>query len=252
MKLNFKTFGEGDPVIILHGLFGMLDNWQTFAKKLAPHGYQVYIVDQRNHGRSPHSEDFDYSLTASDLADFISDQGIEQAHIVGHSMGGKTAIQFAYDYPELTMSLTAIDIAPRAYQPGHLEIFDAILSMDLSIVSSRKDADEQLSEKISDPGIRMFLLKNLARSSDGFAWRANFPVLYAQYSSIIGPVEVAMANNIPTLFVRGTKSNYITEDDIKMIRNLYTQVTIADISAGHWIHAERPEELLTALLDFLK
>ena len=160
MELNHKTFGAGDPIIILHGLFGTLDNWQTVAKKLAEH-FMVYIVDQRNHGRSAHVEGQNYKLMAEDLADFMEENWMHNAHIIGHSMGGKTAMQFAADYPDMLNKLVVVDIAPKAYEGGHQTIFDALLSVNMEKVQTRKEVEEQLSKYIDDAGVRLFLMKNL-------------------------------------------------------------------------------------------
>ena len=157
MHLNFKEFGQGDPVIILHGLFGTLDNWQTIAKQLAEN-HTVYIVDQRNHGRSPHTDDHDYLCMAEDLRQFMEANWIFKAHIIGHSMGGKTAMQFAFDFPDMVDKLVVVDISPKAYPGSHHHIFDALLSLDLKNIDGRNDADIHLAQTIDDPGVRLFLI----------------------------------------------------------------------------------------------
>ncbi len=250
MKLNYKVFGEGPPVVILHGLFGMLDNWQSFAKKLARQ-HRVYIVDQRNHGRSPHSDTFSYSLLANDLKIFVDSHNITKADFIGHSMGGKSVMQFAHDFPELCKTISIIDIAPADYSPGHLSIFDAVLNLPLSDISNRKEADAILSNTINDWGVRQFLLKNLTRSSEGFAWKANFNSLYDNYSEIIKANEFDKEISVPTLFVRGTKSNYITKEHEELIAEMFNEFRIVEIIAGHWIHAEAQEELLSTINNYI-
>ena len=147
MELNYKEFGQGDPILILHGLFGTLDNWQTIAKQLATN-YSVFIIDQRNHGRSPHMDELDYPLMAEDLYQFMETHWIYKAYIIGHSMGGKTAMQFALNYPDMVEKLVVVDIAPKTYEAGHQTIFEALFSLDLEKIESRKEADEVLQKKI--------------------------------------------------------------------------------------------------------
>lgn len=252
MELNYRSFGEGYPVIILHGLFGSLDNWQTFAKKLAVN-FQVYILDQRNHGRSPHAQDFNYEVLAEDLQLFMQDRWIYEAHIIGHSLGGKTAMQFALQYPDYVNRLLILDIAPRAYSAGHQAIFDALLSVDTSRIGSRKLIDDYLKEKIKEHGVRQFLLKNLKRTKAGeFEWKMNLPVLYRNYPQILEALESEEAFEKPVLFVRGGRSNYIKNEDLSLIKTFFPQAELASIeSAGHWIHADAPEELLKLVNAFL-
>ena len=251
MNLNFKVFGAGEPVIILHGLFGMLDNWQTFAKALSS-SHQVYIIDQRNHGKSLHSEEFSYPLIASDVATFLKSQHITAAHIIGHSMGGKTAMQFAHDYPQQALSLQVIDIAPIEYMASHLGIFNAIQSIDLDQLTNRKEADLRLSEKISAVAIRQFLLKNLSRTSEGFSWKANFSSLYKNYHNILGPLDLTHPIKLSSTFIYSTSSGYLEEKDIPYIQEYFPKATFVPLDAGHWIHAEKPNELLTIIGDTLK
>ena len=252
MELNFKTLGQGEPVIILHGLFGMLDNWQTIGKQLAEH-HTVYLVDQRNHGRSPHLPDFDYSLLAEDLRQFMEAQWIHRAHIVGHSMGGKTAMQFALDNPDMVDKLVVVDIAPIAYKGGHQKIFEALFSVDLDHLEDRKQATQKLSEKIDEPGVRQFLLKNLSRKKEGgYRWKMNLESLYKNYQQILGPLEAYAPYEDPVLFIRGAQSNYIedaTKEDIEALFPAYQLETIPD--AGHWVHADSPKALLSLLTNYL-
>ena len=166
MQLNYKVFGEGDPIVILHGLFGSLDNWQTIAKRLADQ-FRVYIIDQRNHGKSPHSDTISYSVMAQDLKGFMETHGLNQSHVIGHSMGGKTALQFAVDFPAMVNKLVVVDISPRSYEGGHEMIFEALLGMEPADLRSRGEADEVLSKSIKEFGVRQFLLKNLARRKEG-------------------------------------------------------------------------------------
>lgn len=252
LSLNFKTYGQGDPIIILHGLFGTLDNWQTIARQLSEE-YLVYLVDQRNHGRSPHTEDFDYSLLAEDLKNFMEAEGMSQATIIGHSMGGKTAMQFAVTYSEMVTSLVVVDIAPKAYQGGHQEIFDALLSVNLEKVESRKMADEQLAVAIPDFGVRQFLLKNLTRNKEGgYEWKMNLPAIYNNYQKILANIIADDAYPESTLFIRGGRSGYIKKEDEIVIKSIFPKAQIATIpDAGHWVHAEAPKALLSTFENFM-
>ncbi len=252
LSLNYKTYGQGNPIIILHGLFGTLDNWQTIARQLSEE-YLVYLVDQRNHGRSPHTDDFDYSLLAEDLRDFMEGEGMSQATIIGHSMGGKTAMQFAINYPEMVTSLVVVDIAPKAYKGGHQEIFDALLSVDLKTIESRKMADEQLQTKIPDFGVRQFLLKNLTRDKEGgYRWKMNLPAIHKNYQNILNNILTDEPYTEASLFIRGARSGYIKGEDESLIKNIFSEAEIVTIpEAGHWVHAEAPKALLSTVKKFM-
>lgn len=251
MNLNYKVSGEGEPLIVLHGLFGMLDNWATVGRELSQH-YQVFLVDQRNHGKSPHSTDFNYELLAEDIDSFMADMDLTQAHLIGHSMGGKSVMQFAQKHPEKCLSMTVIDIAPKSYKAGHNEIFEAIESMDLVKISNRKEADAQLARGIKDMGIRQFLLKNLGRNEEKeFAWKANFSSLRSNYESIIGNIEYIQQSSVKSLFVRGTRSHYILPEDDQLIKEYFSNARIEDLDTGHWIHAEQPKALMNIIMEFI-
>lgn len=253
MKLNYKSFGQGDPIVILHGLFGTLDNWQTIAKELAQN-FTVYIIDQRNHGQSPHFSTMNYNLMAEDLKTFMEDHWMFKAHIMGHSMGGKTAMQFAVDHPEMVDKLIVVDIAPKVYARSHQAIFDALFALDLNTLDSRKEADEFLQNKIEDFGVRQFLLKNLTRDKQtGYRWKMNLPVLYEKYPEILGPIEVNSPFDKETLFVRGSKSDYIQDQDIPHIMAKFPSAKLETIEgAGHWVHAEASEDFLRVIKGFLE
>lgn len=253
MELNYKSFGEGYPIIILHGLFGTLDNWQTIAKKLAAN-YSVYIIDQRNHGRSPHDDTFDYAAMAEDLQAFMESQWIYEAHIIGHSMGGKTAMQFALTYPDLVNQLVVVDIAPKAYEGGHQAIFEALFSLDVSTIANRKEADAALLDKIPDLGVRQFLLKNLTNDKKGgYKWKMNLPVIYKNYEQILGALESQETFDNPTLFIRGGQSDYIQKEDLSRIKTFFPAAELATVAeAGHWVHAAAPTALLTIVNAFLQ
>ncbi len=252
LKLNYKQFGSGDPIIILHGLFGMLDNWQTIAKRLAS-DYMVYIVDLRDHGKSEHSNDFNYQLLAQDIADFMESEWIHSAHIIGHSMGGKTAIQLVYDYPDLVEKLIVVDIGIKAYKGGHEIILKALQAVPIDNITSRDAVEEVLSEYVPERGIRLFLMKNLTRNKDSsYRWKMNLDLLINSYSKILAEIPIVDPIDTPTLFVKGSKSKYIVDQDVPQLEAVFTDmslVTIAD--AGHWVHAEQPSELLSTIKSFI-
>ena len=252
MQLNYKEFGQGDPIIILHGLFGMLDNWQTIAKKLAA-DHTVYIIDQRNHGRSPHTDVHDYPSMAEDLKTFMEENWIYNAHIIGHSMGGKTAMQFALDFPDMVDKLIVVDISPKKYAGNHHEIFDALLSLDLKNINNRKDADGHLAKKIDEPGVRLFLMKNLTRDkAGGYRLKMNLSVLHKYYNEILAAVESSDPFDGETLFIRGGRSKHISDGDEKTIKPLFPKAQIEIVqNAGHWVHADAPVELLEMVKRFI-
>ena len=252
MQLNYKVFGEGFPVVILHGLLGSLDNWQTIAKRLSEQ-FKVYTVDLRNHGKSPHSNEHSYPLMAEDLKDFFQEHVIKKAHLIGHSMGGKVAMLFTVTYPELVDKLVVVDIAPRVYEAHHNEIFDALFKLDLSQATKRSEADEQLMQSIPDFGVRQFLLKNLTRNeSGGFEWKMNLQGLYKHYPNINIPIQANNSVSVKTLVIRGANSNYVLEEDISDFEKLFGSVKLVTIpSAGHWVHAEAPDLFLHEVKAFL-
>jgi len=254
MKLNYKKIGDtGSPILILHGLFGSLDNWISIARTLSEKNFTVYIIDQRNHGQSPHSEEFNYALMAEDVKEFINERALQNAIIIGHSMGGKTAMHFACKFPELIEKLIVVDISPKKYPVHHQEIIDALFSLNLNTITSRNEADEQLSLKIKDFSVRQFLLKNLYRqTNNSFAWRFNLPVL----SKKIEMIGDALYNDAlflkPALFIGGSHSNYILSEDESLIHRHFPKANIIMVKgAGHWIHAEAPEAFVKICLEFL-
>ncbi|PCJ01185.1 MAG: alpha/beta hydrolase [Flavobacteriales bacterium] len=251
MQLNFKKIGEGEPLVILHGLFGSLDNWMSLAKKLSCH-FEVYVVDARNHGQSPHSEEFNYDVMADDLYEFILHHNIIDPIILGHSMGGKTAMQFAMNYPDKLTKLIVADIAPKPYPVHHTAIIDGMLSINLDIINTRKGANEELSKHLDDFSTRQFLLKNLYWiEKEKLAWRFNLPVITRDIEIIGQGLENIEPFEKPTLFIRGEKSNYITTNDFVIIKNIFLNTEIKTMNTGHWVHAEKPAEFLEILNSFL-
>jgi pimeloyl-ACP methyl ester carboxylesterase len=250
MQLHFKKMGEGQPLIILHGLFGSSDNWQTHAKKLAEY-FEVYAVDQRNHGLSGWSNEFNYDIMAEDLKELIDQEGLEDVILLGHSMGGKTAMTFTQKYEELVNKLIVVDMGVKSYPIHHDQILEGLKSLDLSVISSRGEAQKKLSEFISNVSIRQFLLKNLYWKEKGqLAWRINIPVLEAKLPEIVSRLPEKEVFT-PTLFVRGGQSDYIKMEDVEEIRSIFPISEIFSIEeAGHWIHAEAPEAFIEKVISF--
>ncbi len=253
MELNYKKLGEGQPIIILHGVFGTLDNWQTFGKKLADDGYKVFLVDQRNHGNSPHSDEFSYPAMAEDIKNFIDRHNLRNPVILGHSMGGKAALFFAVTYPELFEKLIVVDIAPKAYPNRHDTIIKAFSAVDIENIQSRNEADEQMQPYIAEMGIRQFLLKNLKRTDSGFAWKLNLSAIRDNLNNIMEGLPADKTTDKPILFVRGGKSDYINDEDEQVIKKQFPNAKTVTVSnAGHWVHAEQPGPLHDAVTGFLK
>jgi esterase len=253
MQLHFKAFGQGKAVILLHGLFGSADNWHHVALRLAEQ-FQVFAVDQRNHGRSPHSDEMNYSLMAADVEKFFLARGIQSALVVGHSMGGKTAMQLALQFPNRVEKLVVVDMAPRAYTPAHEKIIAALLALDLSKFQTREQIETALEPEIPKLVLRRFLLKNLGRdAAGGFIWKINLRGLSGNYFHLRQPVSALVPFAKPALFIRGGKSNYINDADEPLIRGLFPQAEIKTIAeASHWVHADQPAEFLRLVLDFLQ
>lgn len=253
MKLNHTILGpeSGDPLVILHGLFGSLDNWMSLAKRWAEE-YRVILVDQRNHGRSPHSDAHSYDLMSDDLLALVYDLQLTGFHLLGHSMGGKTAMVFAQRHPELLYTLMVADIAPHAYPPHHTAILEALTTATPQILTSRKSAEAHLKQFIPVDGTRQFLLKNLYWKEKGqLEWRMNVQVLCQEMESVLGEIPVEEVD-LPTLFLRGTQSSYIQESDFESIRNQFAQVSFVNFEdAGHWLHAEQPDRMFQVVHDFI-
>jgi len=267
MKLHYRKLGQGKPVLILHGLFGSSDNWNGIGKKLAEYGstlpagrqgslttgFEVYLIDQRNHGRSPHSDGFNYQLMSDDLCEFVDDNFIEDAVVIGHSLGGKTAMTFALQHPEKVKKLIVVDISPHASQAYLYLILQGLMSIDLGVVKSRKAADEQLSLTIGDLTLRKFLLKNLYWKEQGVLnWRFNLEIINREIKAVGEGIGDEKKFDKPTLFIRGGKSDYIPNSDFAMIKNIFPEAEIKTISnAGHWVHAEAPADFLDCVIKFL-
>ncbi|WP_109299617.1 alpha/beta fold hydrolase [Aquimarina sp. AU474] len=253
MQLYGNVIGEGQPFIILHGFLGMGDNWKTLGKKISEHGFQVHLLDQRNHGRSPHNEEFSYEIMAADLELYCRENNLKNCYLLGHSMGGKTAMLFATQYPDIVSRLIIADIGPKYYPLHHQDILDGLSALDFDHIKSRGEADKDLSQYVSDIGVRMFLLKNLYWKEKGIlGLRINLKVLI-QNSQEIG-VELPSHYDFsgPTLFLKGENSNYILQEDETRIQRQFPDVTIREISsAGHWLHAENPTDFLTEVLEFV-
>jgi esterase len=251
MKLFFKKQGQGRPIIILHGLFGMLDNWQSISNSLA-NDFEVWLVDLRNHGRSPHSEAFNYEVMAHDLHEFVEDHGLQGATIVGHSMGGKVAMRYAQLFQNEAGRLIVVDMGVKAYPIHHDVIIAALKRVSPNTISSRKDAEEVLIADIPDFGTRQFLLKNLFwNDSKQLEWRFNLEAIDREIGRIVEslpPTEV----RLPTLFIGGGKSNYILKEDFRTIQSIFPNASLVTIeNAGHWVHAEAPEAVIHQISNFV-
>ncbi len=252
MKLFFKKTGEGKPLIILHGLFGLGDNWATLSKSFSENGFCCYLVDQRNHGRSRHSEEFTYEILAEDIFELMNDEKINTADIIGHSMGGKTAMFFALNHSDRIRKMIIADMAPRYYSQHHQAIFSALKSIDTSKLSSRKEAEEQLRNALNDEATIQFLLKNLYWMDDKkLAWRFGFLEIEKNIEEIGKALPPDSVINVPVLFLRGERSGYINEKDIMEIKRIFPSAEIKTIpAAGHWVHAENPKAFMELALGF--
>lgn len=253
MILHSNIIGQGKPFVILHGFLGMGDNWKTLAKQFSEVNYQVHLVDQRNHGRSFHSEDFDYELMAEDLKAYCKQHSLNDIVLLGHSMGGKTAMLFAALFPELVSKLIVADISPRYYPVHHDAILEGLSSLDFSEIKSRGAADKALRNYVRDTGTRLFLLKNLHWVEKGqLGLRINLPVLKDNVSEVGEALPIHATFDKDTLFLRGDKSEYIGEQDEAIIHRHFPNSEIVTIkNAGHWLHAENPEDFYKAVINFI-
>lgn len=268
MKLNHRKYGNSaPPLIIVHGLYGASDNWVSIARNLSEQ-YEVYLIDQRNHGDSPWSDTFNYEVMKEDLREFMDEHQIDKAVLMGHSMGGKTVMFFARDYPGRVQSLIVVDIAPIPYHDlalsshfaaNHGKMIEAMMDLNLDELETREDADKALATKIGSPRIRMFLLKNLTRDENQqFAWKINLPVLHKNLDTILDGLdtdEIKKQGGIkgfPALFISGEQSGYITPETHSVIKETFPAAEIVTIpDTGHWVHAEKPDLFLKNINYFL-
>lgn len=252
MELTFKNTGSGFPLVILHGVFGSGDNWLTVSKLLSEH-FNIILPDQRNHGRSPWSDEFTYQAMANDLHELVLKLGFPKIHLLGHSMGGKVAMKFATLYPELIDHLIVVDIAPHPYPAHHGKILEALTTLNLDHLTSRSEAENHLAILIPDNDTRQFLLKNLYRNAENkFAWRINLPVIDREIENVGEGLPANSKIDLPTLFIRGGKSWYVSDADIAEIHTIFTRASVETIAtAGHWVQAEQPVLFSEAVLKFL-
>ncbi|MEI8046096.1 MAG: alpha/beta fold hydrolase [Bacteroidota bacterium] len=255
MKLFFREFGQGQPAIILHGLFGQSDNWVTVGRRIADQ-FHVYIPDQRNHGQSPHTSIHSFPAMADDLAEFIEDHEIENPILIGHSMGGKVAMTYALENPEKVKKLVVVDISPRKYPERitHTQVISQMLNIDLENTATRGEVEKILNLRITDPRVRMFIMKNLYYKIHGkLAWRLNLDAINQSMDLLFDGIRSENQYKGPTLFIRGGKSDYVPDEDITLITSLFPEAVIKTISgASHWVHADAPEELCYLLSEFLE
>lgn len=253
MILYSNVFGEGKPFVILHGFLGMGDNWKTLSKQFADANFEIHLVDQRNHGRSFHSDDFDYDFMVEDLKQYCDVNNLNSVVLLGHSMGGKTAMLFATKYPEFVDKLIVADISPRYYPIHHDAILEGLSQLDFSEIKSRGKADKALSAFVKDAGTRMFLLKNLYWVEKGkLGLRMNLEVLKENVSEVGEALPIHAVFEKDTLFLRGDRSEYIGEADEAIIKRHFPNSEIKTIgNAGHWLHAENPEDFFDAVINFV-
>ncbi len=254
MKLHHKQYGtSGTPIFILHGIFGMLDNWHNIAKVLSTE-YAVYTIDARNHGKSPHSDEMSYQLMAEDVIELANDLGINQFILMGHSMGGKTAMWTAHQFPDRILKLIIADIAPKTYKPGHLKYFEALKNIDWASLQSRKDIDDALLNYESNIGVRLFLAKNIERNDNGqFELKCNITGIENAYSEIISALPFTNPIETLSLFLTGENSNYLNTEDKAFIETYFKNTFYKSVeNAGHWLHADNPKMFLEQLNNWLE
>lgn len=254
MKLFSKIYGKGDSLIILHGLFGMSDNWNSIGKRLSQN-FEVHLLDLRNHGRSPHHSEFNYEVMNEDLKEYIQDYSLQKAIILGHSLGGKVAMNLASNFPSLLKKMIVIDIAPKEYSVDfHINILDTLLQLKLNKYSHRDKIDLELQKNIKDHTVRLFLMKNLYRNQEKeFAWRFNIYALKDQIKNISTANFISHKIDVETLFIKGEKSNHITLDDYSKINNYFPFSSIKVIkNTGHWVHTNEPLLLEKIVRNFIR
>lgn len=252
-ELHYTSDGVGEPLIILHGLFGSGRNWQSHARGFASR-FRVINVDLRNHGQSFHADEMNYPAMATDVARLLQQLGLESCRILGHSMGGKVAITLAVNYPALVARLVIADIAPVSYIHHYDDLIDPILALPLDQIESRTQADHLLRAHIPEDSLRVFLMQNLVRRADGWGWRVNWRAIQQDMEYLTGFDEMPSDwhINVPTLFIRGARSDYIGDAEIDVIRERFADAEVVTIeNAGHWLHVEDPAEFTRQVLAFM-
>ena len=252
MKLHFHSCGSGEPVILLHGLLGSHHNWLPQAEKLSGK-FHVFTLDHRNHGQSPHADEFNYDAMATDVLAFMQEQNISSALIIGHSMGGKVAMRLSQLHPETVERMVVADMSVHSYPPRYAAMLDAMITMDLSQFQQRSEVDVALEPVVASKTMRQFLIKNLGHDAAGkLFWKPNLAAIRANYDRIRSALPPANAVACPALFIRGAKSDYIRAEDLDLIKASFPNAELTTIEeAGHWVHAEAPEkfnELVSAFL----
>jgi pimeloyl-ACP methyl ester carboxylesterase len=252
MRLNFRAIGDGPPLIILHGFLGSLDNWRTASDRMSSR-FKIISVDLRNHGRSPHHPAMSYPAMADDIYEFCNQQNIASAHLLGHSMGGKVAMQFATTHPQRIEKLIVVDIAPKGYPASHEATLAALRNLDLGSFRSFGEIDAALAPQIRTPSIRQFLMKNLARRPDAsFCWRIDLDAILKNYHELTKAIVLTHAFPKPACFIRGGRSDYVADEDLPLIEKKFPRAEIVTLpDAGHWVHADAPEDFLKIVTDFL-
>ncbi len=253
MILHHSTFGEGEAIVILHGLFGMSDNWKTMARLLST-DYQVVTMDLRNHGRSNRSETMTYASMAGDVVETLESLNLQDIHLIGHSMGGKVAMKFADHHPDVLNSLIVLDILPRAYPPKHKKVFKAIHNLHPKPDEGRAEILERLIAMLDgDLATSNFLSKNLKRTSDGYEWKFNISAIEKSYTEIGSQIKLVEPYEGRCLFIGGGDSNYIDRDGWVDTLDDFPNAELLFIEgAGHWLHAQKPEETLKAVDNFIR
>ena len=254
MQLFYRHYGEGQPVIILHGLFGISDNWVTIGRRLAEK-FEVFIPDQRNHGQSPHSDIFNYYALTEDLFEFIENHKLVNPVLIGHSMGGKVAMNFALKYPHKVNKLIIVDMSVRKYsaRQTHINIINAMLSIDFDNIKSREDVSAIIPETIKPPGIKQLILKNLYRiNRNKLGWRMNVQAIFDNIENVLEGIESPYTFDKPSLFIKGSNSDYILKEDYELIRKNFPNAEFHTIeNTSHWVHAEKPDELYAVFFEFV-
>ena len=255
MLLKSKIYGEGSHIlVVLHGFLGMSDNWKSYSNKMTANGFKVHLIDQRNHGDSFHNENFSYEILANDLKYYVDYHNLTKFSLIGHSMGGKTAMMFSSLFQENIRKLIIVDILPIYYKNDHINILKSLKSLDFNKINSRLEADISLSKSIPDLSFRAFLLKNLFRKNNSkLAFKINLDIIYDNLSEIEKALPSDLFFQGETLFIKGKKSNYINDKNISKIHEHFPNFKLVNISdSGHWVHAENLKDFVTETLNFLK
>lgn len=251
MKLNYEIMGEGVPLFILHGMFGSSSNWKHIASQLA-NNFKIYLIDLRNHGESPHTPCFDYYMMANDIMEIVIDEDLEKINLMGHSMGGKVAMQYAFTYPKMIQTMIIVDITPKKYPLIHQNLLMQLNQIPLNKINKRQDVENYMNHTVSE-SVKKFMMKNLVKKHHNWRWKFNLSTLTKYYEILMDQIITSIPIAVPTLFLKGSNSDYIQKEDVALLDKYFMNYQVQEVpNSGHWVHIDNPKVFVEMFLSFVR